>query len=104
MSEEEKINEIKEEISRLKQIKNQLEEKRKMSRRKRTIKPKNVKTNVLMRVSNIFNEKIILILNRRIENGKDIKFVSKPQITELIIKHKLWPTIEFDILNYNFGA
>ena len=58
--------------------------------------------NKLIRVSTNFDNTLINIQNKRVEYGKDNKFVSKPKITELIIKHRLWNNMKNDLISFNF--
>ncbi len=56
--------------------------------------------NVLKRVSNKFNEKLMWIDKKRLELG--LSKLSCPKKTELIIRHKpCWKGIENDLINYD---
>lgn len=51
------------------------------------------------RVGTKFFEKVEKIKDARLRNGKSRDRVSSEKITNLIIKHKLWPEVEKDIIN-----
>jgi len=60
--------------------------------------------NELIRVSINFDNEIMDIQKKRIENGMDEALISKPKVTELIIKHINWNKIKQDVIAYNFNA
>lgn len=55
--------------------------------------------NVLTRISTKFDLKINEINEKREEIGFDR--LSKPKITELIVRHDFFPKIENDLINFN---
>jgi len=64
---------------------------------------RNGNANVLTRVGSEFNQAIEKLIEERLDKGMDETRVSKPKITNLIVKHKLlWPPLRLAILNYNF--
>lgn len=92
--------EIKTKIIELKKKKKEIDiEIRKLEQKS---KNKNGSSNTLIRVANKFKTEIEDIQEKRIELGLDDEPISKPKITELLIKHKLWPdNIKSDIINFN---
>ena len=58
----------------------------------------NGSSNELARMSIAFKKRLNRIERVRSELG--INKLSNPKITELIIRHKLWPRIEEDIINF----
>ena len=98
----EEIDEIDKEIINLKNKKKMLKdkEKKKDNGRVRAKSDTNGKANSLIRVGNNFAKKMDFINDKREEKGFDK--LSKPKITELIIKHKShWRKMEQDIINFN---
>ena len=58
----------------------------------------NVRPNKLTRISVAFGKKFIHINRKRYE--RNLRPLSIPKITELIIRHKFWYKIEEDIINF----
>ncbi len=56
----------------------------------------------LIRVHQKFDDKMEDINNKREEKGLDK--LSKPKITELIIRHKQWKSIESGFVNFDINA
>ena len=98
--EKQKIH-IAEQISKLKELNKQCDE----EMRKAKINEKKLKEsycsggNKLMRVSVDFSKQFTLIDEKR--ELVDLEEISNPKKTELIFRHKLWPTIKSDIINFN---
>lgn len=92
------IENIDEEIKKLKMEKQKLKQ---AKDRKLRLRSNNCgKSNVPIRVSLNFQKRIDYINSKRDENGLDC--LSGPKITELIVKHKRsWRTIQNDITRYN---
>lgn len=107
---DEEINQIKnqskqldEQIKQLKERKKELSEKIKFKKMEKKVKGKNGNhVNQLIRVSKNFDNEIVDAQNKRLEYGRDENVVSKPKITELIIRHQSWRGIKDDIINFNF--
>lgn len=99
---EEKVKEINNEIVRLREQKKEILKEIKLKKIKKTRTAINGKANVLMRISKEFSDKIEYILEKRIEEGLDNNFISRPRIVGLIIKHQNWPVIEKDLIHFNF--
>lgn len=95
-------NNVKQRLIELKEKRDIVTHEMNLLKSKYKIKGKsNGKSNTLVRVSNLFDEELEDIINKRIENGFDLQPLSKPKITELIVKHKtLWPGLKDDILNF----
>lgn len=96
------IFEINNKIIELRKIKKDLIQNSKKSGRKIRIKMLNKETNVLRRMSKLFYDKMNNILYMREKIGMNNRFISMPKITDLIVRHKNWVTIEEDIIHYNF--
>lgn len=98
MEEENDIEEIESKIDELKTEKKKIKQ---IQDRKLRLRANNCgKSNINQRVSINFRNKLDFINDQREQNGFDC--LSYPKITELIIKHKLyWKSIENDIINYN---
>lgn len=58
----------------------------------------NNKPNSIIRASRGFVKKCILMNKQRKDNN--LPGLRMPKITELIIRHKNWPKIQEDIMNY----
>jgi len=98
MEEQNKIQEIESRIEELKMKKKNLKQ---IREKKLRLRSNNCgKSNIPIRVSINFQNKIDTINDKREENGFDR--LSGPKITELIITHKkCFPIIENDIIHYN---
>lgn len=97
MEQENSLDEIENEIIKLKMKKKKIKE---IQDRRLRLRSNNCgKSNDNIRVSLSFKKKIPFINNKRDENGRD--FLSGPKITDLIIRHKKWKFIENDIIGYN---
>jgi hypothetical protein len=59
--------------------------------------------NKIIRVSEKFNKEMEDIQKKRIENGFDEEKVSKPKVSDLIRKHKFWPKLKQDLINFSFS-
>ena len=90
----EEINNLGEEIENLKG-----EFKNKNNKNMRLKSDSNGKSNVAIRVSRNFDNKLEEMNDKRLERG--FNKLSKPKMTELIVIHKFnWTQIEEDIVNY----
>ena len=58
----------------------------------------NTRPNTLMRVSVAFEKRLLSINKERSESN--LRTLSAPKITELIIRHKSWGKIQEDIINF----
>lgn len=96
-----KLLEEKEKI--IKVIKENKKEKNDIETKIKKITKKKYNANGLIRVSKKFDIIIESIQKKRMENGQDEIPLFKPKITELIIRHELFPKIKMDIINYNFN-
>lgn len=105
MNQIENIEDIEREISELKDKKQILRKENKMEKaiegRKLRLKSNgNGETNVGTRVSVNFKRILIVGINEgRKKNSLD--FISGPKISELILRHNLWPKIFQDLCCYN---
>ena len=101
---DENIENIDTQIKKLKEKKKELKNDKLNKKIKDKIENKqvNYNSNKLIRVSNNFDKEITNVQNKRIEIGMDETFVSKPKITDLIIKHNHWFKLKDDIINFNF--
>lgn len=88
-------------IKDLKEKKVEIIEKLKQEKRvtKQNRNQHNDSPNVLKRISTKFDSRINEINDKREEAGLD--GLSKPKITELIVRHKSFPIIEKDIIDFN---
>ena len=59
--------------------------------------------NKIIRVSEDFDSEIENIQDKRIEKGLDEEKTSKPKISDLIRKHKLWNQLKEDVINFDFN-
>lgn len=98
------IIQIEQQIKNLKerkiQIQNEIKKEKDLKKKENNNKCKNF-PNVLKRISTKFCMRIDKINDRREENGFDK--ISRPKITELIIRHKLFPEIEKDIIHFDIS-
>jgi hypothetical protein len=93
---DEQIKDLKEKKRvKIEEIKKQKKEYQK--KRKRD----NNSPNVLKRISSKFNDKIDFINEKREELGFNL--LSKPKITELIIRHNLFSKIEEDLIHFDIN-
>jgi len=60
------------------------------------------KANALIRVSKEFNYCLEEIIDGRVKIRKYLRAISKPKLTNLIMKHKNWGEIKNDCINFNF--
>lgn len=88
-----------EKIDILKQRKKEIDLEIKKIQNKR--KNGNNDPNIHIRVSCKFNNEIEDIIRKRIEQGKDDDILSRPRITELIVRHKSFPQIKQDIIDFD---
>ena len=87
------------ELQELKNQKKEIDEKMKDLRlEKMENNSKNHSSNSLIRVSNNFDNEVVDIIKERNAEKKDK--MSKPEVTNLIVKHNLWSKIKLDILNF----
>ena len=98
MEDSKNMENIDDEIKKLKMEKNKIKQ---AQDRKLRLRSNNCgKSNVLMRVATVTKKKIDHINTKREENGFDC--LSGPKVTQLYFSHnKYSPLIEKDIINYN---
>lgn len=96
----ENIEDIEKKINDLKKQKAVIRRKKRVEREsKKNLGKNSHNSNTTIRVSLIFDEKINNINEKREVSG--FESLSKPKITDLIVKHKLFQKIENDLINYN---
>ena len=105
---------MEDEVEQLKDKKKEIDEQSKDKKKEideqiKKLKLKNMKENTkrnsvnkLIRVSREFDNEIVEIINQRSKLKKDKSKISKPAVTNLIIKHKFWRRIKLDLLNFVF--
>jgi hypothetical protein len=82
-------------INKLQDEKMEIEEKIKEAKLRKIKNNDSANHNKIIRVSKKFDEEISEIANK--------KSISKPKVTDLIVKHKTWVQIKEDIFNFVFG-
>lgn len=95
------MSEINDLIKKKKEIEKQIKMKKIEEKHSKKNNSKS-KANVLARISKEFNYDLEEIINRRLKVRKDVKAISKPKLTNLIMKHKNWGEIKDDCINFNF--
>ncbi len=92
------MSEISDLIKKKKEIEREIKNK-KMENKKDKKNNSISKANVLVRISRKFNDILDNILKEL--EGKGFR-ISKPKLTDLIIKHKNWGEVENDCINFDF--
>ena len=95
------MSEINDLIKKKKEIEKQIQTKRIEEKHDKKNNSKS-KANVLIRISKEFNEDLEEIIKKRVEIRKDTKIISKPKLTNLIMKHENWGEIKNDCIHFNF--
>lgn len=95
------MSEINDLIKKKKEIEKQIQIKKIEEKHNKKSNSKS-KANVLARISKEFNYELDEIINGRLKIRKEVRAISKPKLTNLIMKHKNWGEIKNDCIHFNF--